>query len=83
MALGITMEDDGEYESPLDKVRYAHKRTAKGWSYETSVTIHRMPGEDGRTWMARSKLALGQARTIAVEERDMRDRLDAQRGHDG
>ena len=80
MATGVTITESDEHESPLDRVRYGHKRTQKGWGYETSVTVHRMPGEDGKSWMARTQHALRMARAIAEQERDERDRADAVRG---
>lgn len=80
MATGVTITDDDEHESALDRVRYTHKRTQKGWGYETSVTIHRLAGENGRAWIARSMHALRDARRIAEQERDERDRADGQRG---
>jgi hypothetical protein len=76
----LTLEADDDHVSPHDSVRYKHDRTAKGWRYETSVTIHRLPGEDGRAWIARSALALKDARRVAEAERDERDHADARRG---
>jgi hypothetical protein len=68
--------DERAASHSADRVRYMHAKTAKGWNYETTVEIHRMPGEDGRTWLARSARALKDAREIAVTERDERNRMD-------
>lgn len=69
-----------DVESSADRIRTGFKRTAKGWSYEQTVTTHRLPGEPGNSWLARHALALRQARTIGENERNERDRADAHRG---
>ncbi len=79
----MTIDTDDDHVSPHDSVRYKHDRTAKGWRYETSVTIHRLPGEDGKAWIARSAYALADARKVAERERDERDNADARRGMPG